>query len=318
MHYLTITWNPSEGIDLGFFLVRYYSLMFVVAFTLGWILTKKIYQHEGLSQEKLDKLFIYMVVSILLGARLGHVIFYQPELFVEDPLSVFLPISTVPEFEFTGFQGLASHGAAIAILIAMYYYSKNVIKKPFLWIMDRIVIAVAAGGTFVRIGNFMNSEIIGKPSGDFPLGVRFVQDGIRPYEAIQATGIENSSQAYNAIVHNPQFSELLLSVPFRHPAQLYEAAGYVIVFLVCWYLYWKTERKKQIGYIFGVFLILLFMVRFLVEFVKASQGGFESVLGLLSTGQWLSIPFIIAGIYIMWKASAGSKQQDAEHQNMSR
>ncbi len=303
MHYLTITWNPSEGIDLGFFMIRYYSLMFVVAFSLGWILTKKIYEREGLPQEKLDSLFIYMVVATLVGARLGHVIFYQPELFVEDPLSVFLPISTVPEFEFTGFQGLASHGAAIAILIAMYFYTKKVIAKPFLWIMDRIVIAVACGGIFVRIGNFMNSEIIGKPSGDFPLGVRFVHEGIRPQQAVQATGIEPPSKAYDAIVHNPQFSELLQSVPFRHPAQLYEAAGYVIVFLVCWYLYWKTERRKQIGYIFGIFLILLFSVRFLVEFVKESQGGFESVLGILSTGQWLSIPFIIAGVYIMYRAA---------------
>lgn len=303
MHTLTITWNPSEGIDLGFFMIRYYSLMFVVAFSLGWILTKKIYEREGQPQEKLDSLFIYMVVSTLLGARLGHVIFYQPELFVEDPLSVFLPISTVPKFEFTGFQGLASHGAAIAIVIAMYFYSKNVVKKPLLWVMDRIVIAVACGGIFVRIGNFMNSEIIGKPSGDFPLGVRFVHEDIRPYQAVQATGIQEPSEAYDAIVHNPQFSELLNTVPFRHPAQLYEAAGYVIVFLVCWYLYWKTERRKQIGYIFGVFLILLFTVRFLVEFVKESQGGFESLLGLLSTGQWLSIPFILAGIYIMWDAS---------------
>jgi prolipoprotein diacylglyceryl transferase len=284
-------------------MIRYYSLMFVVAFSLGWYLTKKIYEREGMSQEKLDSLFIYMVVATLLGARLGHVIFYQPELFTQDPLSILLPISTVPEFEFTGFQGLASHGAAIAILIAMYYYTKNVIKKPFLWIMDRIVIAVAAGGIFVRIGNFMNSEIIGKFSGDFPLGVRFVHEAIQKRQAVQATGIEDPSKAYDAIVNNPQFADLLNSVPFRHPAQLYEAAGYVIVFLVCWYLYWKTERRKQIGYIFGVFLILLFTVRFIVEFVKESQGGFESALGLLSTGQWLSVPFIIAGIYIMWKAS---------------
>lgn len=303
MHYLTITWNPSEGIDLGFFMIRYYSLMFVVAFTLGWILTKKIYEREGLAQEKLDSLFIYMVVATLVGARLGHVIFYQPELFVQDPLSVFLPISTVPEFEFTGFQGLASHGASIAIVIAMYYYSKKVIQKPILWVLDRIVIGVAIGGAFVRLGNFINSEIIGKPSGDFPLGVRFVHEDIRPGQAMQATGIQNPSKAYDAIVQNPQFSELLNSVPFRHPAQLYEAAGYALVFIVCWYLYWKTDRRKQIGYIFGVFLILLFMVRFLAEFVKESQGGFESALGLLSTGQWLSIPFILAGIYIMWHAS---------------
>lgn len=303
MHFLTITWNPSEGIDLGFIMIRYYSLMFVVAFTLGWVLTKKIYDREGLPQEKLDKLFIYTVVATLIGARLGHVIFYQSELFLEDPLSIFLPIRTVPEFEFTGFQGLASHGAAIAIVIAMYYYSKKILKKPILWILDRIVIAVALGGVFVRIGNFMNSEIIGNESGDFPLGVRFVQDEIPPYAAVQATGIEKPAKAYDAIVNNPEFAELLQSVPFRHPAQLYEAAGYVIVFLICWYLYWKTEKRKQLGYIFGVFLILLFMVRFLVEFLKESQGGFESWMGLFSTGQWLSIPFILAGIYIMWLAS---------------
>ncbi len=313
MHYLTLTWNPSEGIDLGFFMVRYYSLMFVVAFSLGWILTKKIFEREGQPQEMLDKLFIYMVIATLLGARLGHVIFYQSELFLEDPISVFLPISTVPEFEFTGFQGLASHGAAIAYVLAMIYYSKKVIKKPFLWVMDRIVIAVAAGGAFVRIGNFMNSEIIGKPSGDFPLGVRFVQEGIRPYEAVQATGIQDSPKAYDAVVNNPQFAELLNSVPFRHPAQLYEAIGYIIVFLVCWYLYWKTDRRKQIGYIFGVFLILLFTVRFLVEYVKESQGGFESLLGVFSTGQWLSIPFIIAGIYIMWMASKKTPEPTNEN-----
>ena len=310
MHYLTFTWNPSEGIDLGFFMIRYYSLMFVVAFSIGWILTKKIYEREGQPQEKLDSLFIFMVVATLLGARLGHVIFYQPELFLEDPLSVFLPIRTVPEFEFTGFQGLASHGAAIAYVIAMFYYSKKIIKKPFLWVMDRIVIAVAAGGAFVRLGNFMNSEIIGKPSGDFPLGVRFVHEDISPRQAVQATGIQDPAKAYDAIVNNPQFADLLNSAPFRHPAQLYEAAGYVIVFLVCWYLYWKTERRKQIGYIFGVFLILLFMVRFLVEFVKESQGGFESALGLLSTGQWLSIPFIIAGVYIMWHSSKKPMTED--------
>src|SRR5690606_36437348 len=111
MHFLTLTWNPSEGIDLGFFVIRFYSLMFVVAFTLGWILTKKIYEREGQPQEKLDSLLMYMILATLIGARLGHVIFYQPELFAEDPISVFLPIRTVPEFEFTGFQGLASHGA---------------------------------------------------------------------------------------------------------------------------------------------------------------------------------------------------------------
>ena len=119
MHFLSFVWNPSEGIDLGFFTIRYYSLMFVIAFSLGWILTKRIYDRENQGSDKMDKLFIYVVVATLIGARLGHVIFYQPELFTQDPLSIILPFSTVPEFKFTGFQGLASHGATIGIIVAM-------------------------------------------------------------------------------------------------------------------------------------------------------------------------------------------------------
>ncbi len=304
MHYLSFTWNPSDGIDLGFITIKFYSLMFVIAFMLGWFITKRIFKREGEPQEKLDSLFIYMVIATLLGARLGHVLFYQSELITQDPLSILLPISTVPEFEFTGFQGLASHGAAIGIIIAMYFYSKNVIKKPILWILDRIVIAVACGAIFVRIGNFINSEIIGKPSGDFPLGVKFIRESIRPAEAVNATGIKDPDAAYDAIVHNPQFAELLNAVPYLHPAQLYEAAGYVVIFLLLWFMYWKTEKRKQLGYLLGLFFVLLWTVRFLVEFVKESQGGFETVLGnSLSTGQWLSIPFIIAGIYLMIRSS---------------
>lgn len=272
-HFLSFTWNPSEGLDLGFFMLRYYSLMFVVAFVLGWFVMKRIYKNEGEPESSLDSLFIYMVLATLIGARLGHVIFYQSELFLEDPLSVFLPIRTVPEFEFTGFQGLASHGAAIVIIIAMFMYSKKVLKKPVLWILDRVVIAVALGGIFVRIGNFINSEIIGKPTGS-DYGVIFQQLG-------------------------EDFA--------RHPVQLYEAAGYVLVFLILWYIYWKTDKRRQLGYIFGLFLILLWTVRFFAEFYKKSQGGIEEQLGdFLSTGQWLSIPFILLGIYLMFKS--GSKK----------
>ena len=160
MLFNAIVWDPSVGIDLGFFTVRYYSLMFLIAFTLGYFLMKKIYKHEGISEEKLDPLFMYTVIATLVGARLGHVIFYQPELFVEDPLSILLPVRFVPEFEFTGFRGLASHGAAIGIIIAMYWYSKKVLAKHILWILDRIVLPVTIGGMFVRFGNFFNSEII--------------------------------------------------------------------------------------------------------------------------------------------------------------
>ena len=264
MHYLSFVWDPSEGIDLGFFLIRYYSLMFVVAFTLGWFITKRIFKNEGEPLEKLDSLFIYMVIAILLGARLGHVLFYQSELIFEDPISIFLPFRTVPVFEYTGFQGLASHGAAIGVIIAMFLYSKKVLKKPVLWILDRIVIPVACGAIFVRIGNFINSEIIGKATNsDF--GVIFKQLG-------------------------EDFP--------RHPAQLYESAGYVIVFLVLWYIYWKTDKRKQLGFLFGAFLILLWTVRFIVEFVKEAQVG-ERADWAFNTGQLLSIPFILLGIFFV-------------------
>src|SRR5690606_10778499 len=129
IHSLNMVWNPSEGIDLGFFVIRFYSLMWVVAFALGFWVTKKIFIREGEPLEKLDSLFFYTIIATMLGARLGHVLFYQPELFREDFLSVFLPIRTKPEFEFTGFSGLASHGAAIGIIIAMIYFSRNIMKK---------------------------------------------------------------------------------------------------------------------------------------------------------------------------------------------
>ena len=262
-----ITWNPAEGIDLGFFVIRYYSLMFVVAFTLGWFQMKRIYKFENISLEKLDSIFIYTVLATLIGARLGHVFFYQTELLWEDPLAVILPIRTVPSFEFTGFRGLASHGGAIAVIIAMYYYSKNVLHKHMLWILDRIVLTVAIGGVFVRIGNFFNSEMIGQPTnGNY--GVIF-----------KALG--------------ESFA--------RHPGQLYEALGYLLVFFILYYTYWKTDKRHQLGFIFGMFLTLLWSVRFVVEYIKVEQveGREDWILGL-NTGQLLSIPFILSGLYFMF------------------
>ncbi|GAB5401174.1 MAG: prolipoprotein diacylglyceryl transferase [Aureisphaera sp.] len=301
MHFLSFTWNPPTGIDLGFFTLQYYSLMFVISFIVGWFIMKRIYKREGEPLEKLDSLFIYMVLAILIGARLGHVIFYQPELFKDDFLSVFLPFETKPEFKFTGFRGLASHGAAIAIVLAMFIYNKKVLKKPILWIFDRIIIPVAIGSVFVRIGNFINSEIIGKESSEsFPLSVRFIRNFYHESEAVRITGKKNVDAAYNAIESNPEFSEFLNKVPWTHPAQLYEAFGYLLVFIFLWYIYWKSEKRKQLGYIFGLFLTLFFIVRFIAEIFKKSQDGFaDGANALLSTGQWLSIPFIIAGIYFM-------------------
>ena len=298
---LSIVWNPSEGIDLGFFMIRYYSLMFVIAFGLGWYIMKHIFVREGETIEKLDSLFIWMVVATLAGARLGHVFFYDWEYFRNNLLEIFLPVRFEPSFHFTGFTGLASHGATISIIVAMYFYSKNILHKPQLWILDRIVIPSASGAIFVRIGNFFNSEIIGKETTS-TFGIQFIRDYFSPRDAVNATQIADPKEAYAAIASDPKFTTLLEQVPAKHPTQLYEAFCYIFVFAILFFLYWKTEARNKSGYLFGLFLVLLFSVRIVVESVKESQGGFESALGLLSTGQWLSIPFIVTGLYFVYTA----------------
>ncbi|WP_396184384.1 prolipoprotein diacylglyceryl transferase [Flavobacterium sp.] len=300
--FLSFVWNPSEGFEIGSFTVRFYSLMFVIAFGLGWYIMKYIFVRENESLEKLDSLFIYTVIATLIGARLGHVIFYQPELFREDPLSIFLPIRTKPSFEFTGFSGLASHGAAIAIILFMVYFSKKIMHKSLLWVLDRVVIPVASGAVFVRLGNFFNSEIVGHETTS-SFGIKFVQDFYSKRQAVENTQIANPKEAYKAIAENPQFSNLLEAVPAKHPSQLYEAIFYIIVFLILFFMYWKTEARKKEGLIFGTFMVLLWSVRFGVEYLKESQGGFESypLFNALTTGQWLSIPFILIGFYFIFR-----------------
>ena len=300
-HALNIVWNPSEGIDLGFFVIRFYSLMFVIAFGLGWYIMKNIFERENESVDKLDTLFIWTVLATLVGARLGHVLFYDWEYYRNHLLEIFLPFRFSSNFEFTGFQGLASHGAAISIIITMYYYSKTILKRPQMWILDRIVVPVSSGAIFVRLGNFFNSEIVGKET-DSAFGIKFIRDFFTPNDAVNATKIANPKEAYEAIATNPQFAELLQQVPVKHPAQLYEAVSYVFVFALLFFLYWKTNAREKSGYLFGLFLVLLWTVRFIVEYVKESQGGFESALGLFSTGQWLSIPFILVGLYFVFTA----------------
>jgi len=298
-------WNPSEGIDLGFFTVRYYSLMFVIAFGLGWYIMKKIYDREHEPIEKLDTLFIWTVVATLLGARLGHVIFYQPEYFIKHPMEILLPFRFEPQFEFTGFQGLASHGAAIGIIVTMYFYSKKIIRRPLLWVLDRVVIPVSCGAIFVRIGNFFNSEIYGHvTSGSNFYAVKFIREEEywESHNLKFITGATNANDGYNLIQHDPKFANELSQIPFRHPAQLYEAGLYIFVFLILYFLYWKTKTAEKQGLLFGYFLVLLWSVRFVVEYVKESQHGIEDSLGLLSTGQWLSIPFILVGIYYIFMA----------------
>jgi prolipoprotein diacylglyceryl transferase len=298
MHALKFDWNPVTGIDIvGNFKLHFYSLMWVIAFVLGWYIMKRIYTKEKVKLEYLDPMFIYVVLSTMLGARLGHVLFYQSELIQQDFFSIFLPFSFKDGVEFTGFQGLASHGAAIGIIIGMYLYRRKYNYKSLLWILDRLVIPVASGAVFVRIGNFINSEIIGEKSGDFPLGVRFIQDHYSKYDVVRRTGIKDIQEAYNAVANNP---ELLAAVPYRHPSQLYESFCYIFVFLILWYFYSKTPKRDQTGFIFGLFLVLLWTVRFFVEFVKEPQNT-ERADWLLNTGQLLSIPFVLLGLYFMFK-----------------
>jgi phosphatidylglycerol---prolipoprotein diacylglyceryl transferase len=306
-HFLSIVWNQPDGFKLGPITLHYYSLGFVIAFGLGWYIMKKIFDREGESNEKLDKLFIYTLVATLLGARLGQVFFYDWPHFREHPEEILLPFKFSPEFEFTGFRGLASHGAAIAIILAVVWYSKKVIHRPILWVLDRIVIPVTSGGIFVRIGNFFNSEILGKPTDpQLPTAVKFVRGENYPdaSDALKVTGLgKNGSvnQAYDMIEHSndPQLQAVFNGIPYRHPAQLYEAFLYIFVFAIIFFMYWKTNARKHHGLIFGVFMVLLWAVRFVVEYVKQSQGGFEGKDPILSTGQWLSIPFILIGFWLI-------------------
>ncbi len=293
-------WNPTEGIHLGPITIRFYSLMFVVAFGLGWYITKKMFDRENESQEKLDSLFMWTFLATLLGARLGHVFFYDWEYFRNHLSEILLPFRFNPEFEFTGFQGLASHGAAIGIVFAMYFFSKKIMFKPMLWTLDRVVIPVASGAVFVRLGNFFNSEIIGYETQSV-FGIRFVRDQFTPNQVVKETNISNVNEAYAALVSDPKYASLLAEVPAKHPTQLYEAFFYIFVFAILFFMYWKTDARKKLGLLFGTFLVLLFTIRFFVEFLKESQGGFESSLGTFSTGQWLSIPLVLVGLYFVFR-----------------
>jgi prolipoprotein diacylglyceryl transferase len=273
MSFLAIEWNPSLGIDLGFFVIRWYSLMFVTAFLLGLHFMKKIYKEDKISLEKVDPLFMYVFLSMLIGMRLGDVFFYSWDYYQQNLLEIFLPFKNSADgWKFTGFTGFASHGAAIGIPIAMYFYSKKHLQKPWLFILDRLAIMVALAGFFIRFGNFFNSEIYGKETGS-NFGVIFKAAG------------ETTS---------------------RHPTQLYEAFSYLALFLVMWYLYWKTAKKQQIGFLFGLFMLILWSLRFVIEFLKEPQvqkRGEEWFFSPLNTGQVLSIPLVFIGIWLMLRKS---------------
>lgn len=252
-----INWNVDPDIVSFWGLtIRYYGLLFASSFLFGYIIMQKIFKKEGLSIELLDKLTVYMAVGTVVGARLGHCLFYQPDYYLSHPWEI-LKI---------WHGGLASHGAAIGILIALYYFSKKN-KKPYLWILDRIVIVVALAGFFIRMGNLMNSEIYGIET-SLPWGFIFVRDG---------------------------------QIVPKHPTQIYEALSYLLIFVLLYSIYIKKGVKVKQGLFFSIFLILLFTVRFFIEFIKEDQVGFEQGMSL-NMGQWLSIPFVLIGIFLLFRS----------------
>lgn len=263
--FLQIRWNINPEIfHIGGFGLRYYSLMFVLAFVFSYYLLSHIFKKENVPHRLLDKLLLYVFIGTLAGARLGHTLFYEFGYYKDHLLEIILPFTvTNGHFEFTGYQGLASHGGAIGILIAVALYCKKY-KQSFLWVMDRLVIVVALAGFFIRVGNFFNSEIIGKPT-NLRWGVIFERIDLIP----------------------------------RHPAQLYEALSYLLIFGVLWLIYKSKAMASSKGFLFGLFLILVFTARFLIEFVKENQEPFESALPL-NLGQLLSLPFILIGIYFVF------------------
>jgi prolipoprotein diacylglyceryl transferase len=257
-----ITWNVSpEILTIGPITLRWYGLLFASSFIVGYQIMFKIFKKENKSEKDLNDLVWYMILGTVIGARLGHCLFYNPEYYLSHPIEIFK----------TWKGGLASHGAAVGIVTALYLYSKKKKGQTFLWIIDRVVITVALAGFFIRMGNLMNSEIIGKPT-DVPWAFKFVR-------------------AYVSDPNTP-----------RHPAQLYEALTYLIIFVLLISIYYKNNKHLIDGYLFGLFLSLVFSARFIIEFLKENQTPFEEGM-LINLGQLLSIPLIIWGIILIVKKS---------------
>lgn len=272
---LFITWNPSVG--LGPF--RWYGLCWLIGLALAYFIVKRLYKEQKIKDELFDPLFFYCFIGILLGARLGHCIFYQPQDFLtswQGIVEMLLPIHFGNDgswlgqtfgFFFTGYAGLASHGGTLGLIIALWLYVKR--TKLSIWtVLDNIAIATGTTACFIRLGNLMNSEIIGKVT-DVPWAFIFEKVDAMP----------------------------------RHPGQLYEAIAYGILFLLMWWLHKKMPEKIGTGWYFGFCLTYIFTFRFLIEYTKEIQEAFEASMPL-DMGQILSIPFIVVGLVCMVRGKA--------------
>ena len=257
MNLLAVYWDVDPVIvSLGKIQIRYYSLFFIIAFTIGYYLFKYFFKREQVPLKILDPLLYTLIIGTLVGARLGHCLFYQPDYYLANPIEIL--------YVWEG--GLASHGGAIALLLAMWWFAHHYGKKnhfSFLWIMDRLGITVALAGFFIRMGNLMNSEIYGNET-TMPWGFVFLRNG---------------------------------ELAPKHPTQLYEALSYLALFVVLLFLYRKRLPRLKEGTLFGIFLLVLFSARFFIEYIKEPQVPFEESMAL-NMGQILSIPFILQVLYL--------------------
>ncbi|HUX56837.1 MAG TPA: prolipoprotein diacylglyceryl transferase [Bacteroidales bacterium] len=251
MHLLIIPWDVNPEIfRIGSFAVRWYGLLFASSFLFGYIIMSKIFKNENLKEEVLDRLTIYMAFGTILGARLGHCLFYEPSYYLHHPLEILM----------IWHGGLASHGAAIGILIAIWLFTRKE-KKDYFWVLDRIAIVVALSGFFIRMGNLMNSEIYGIET-TLPWGFVFLSNH---------------------------------EVAPKHPTQIYEALAYLAIFVLLYRLYWSKKGEHIQGVLISLLCILVFTARFFIEFLKEDQVAFEAAMKI-NMGQLLSIPFILLGI----------------------
>jgi len=255
----------SEIFNLGPLSIRWYGLLFATGFLIGYYIGEKMFRSEGVPQKWIDSLFFYIIIATIIGARLGHVFFYGWDYYSQNRWDYY---SQNPgEILKIWHGGLASHGGALGIIIAMVIYSKKVTKRNILWTIDRIVVPTALVAAFIRTGNLMNSEIYGVQT-SLPWGFIF----------------ERNNE----------------TVP-KHPTQIYEALTYLISFGVLIYLYLKTRSRYKQGLLTGVFFIFIFATRFFIEFIKEDQEAFEAGMAL-NMGQWLSIPFVLLGIFLIVRA----------------
>lgn len=269
---LSVTWNvdPTLFTVLGRE-IRWYGLFWVIGLIVAVYIVQKIFKHEDLPEKWFDSLFVYMIVGIIVGARLGHCLFYEPAYYLANPIEI------LKVWE----GGLASHGGVIGIIIAVWLYSRNVSHLSMLWTFDRVMVPTGFTAAMIRFGNLMNHEIYGGPT-DQPWGFRFIDN------------LHQWMQGAEPIYTEPS-----------HPTQIYEALAYLVVFAITMYLYWKTDAKHRKGLITGVGILIIFVFRFFVEYLKNVQVDSEIAMrentGLI-LGQWLSIPFILWGIWLIWHA----------------